>query len=324
MKRVFAAAAAAVLALSVAPTQALASAHQHEARACRPSLAAGTHTLTITSSGRDRTVVVHIPSRTVRHDGRVPLVLTLHGSGSNAVEQLARSGLDAAADGSGFIAVAPQGYLGGGGAYAWFVPHINAGADPNDEQFLLDTIAELSRTACGDPSRVYATGYSGGGRMVSAFACDHADSVAAIVPVAGLRAGAPMKDAAGAFTPDPSTCRPSRPVPVLTFAGTADPVNPFAGGGAAYWGYGTAAALGRWATLNKCRRTPTTTQVSEHVTRIAYSACRAHADVVAYVVDGGGHTWPGSQATWPSQLGVVTQEISADAIAWAFVRTRHS
>ena len=38
--------------------------------------------------------------------------------------------------------------------------------------------------------------------------------------------------------------------------GTADPVNPFAGGGAPYWGYGALAVSERWADINDCRCFP--------------------------------------------------------------------
>ncbi|WP_328842668.1 hypothetical protein [Streptomyces sp. NBC_00258] len=69
-------------------------------------------------------------------------------------------------------------------------------------------------------------------------ACDHPDRLAAIAAVAGLRAGAPVMDADGTYVPDLAACRPGRGVPVLSFSGTADPVNPYAGGGEAYWGAG--------------------------------------------------------------------------------------
>lgn len=49
----------------------------------------------------------------------------------------------------------------------------------------------MDRLACVDDDRVFATGYSGGGRMSSALACELSDTIAAIAPVAGLRAGRP-------------------------------------------------------------------------------------------------------------------------------------
>jgi polyhydroxybutyrate depolymerase len=101
-------------------------------------------------------------------------------------------------------------------------------------------------------------------------------------------------------------------------------VNPFGGGGAAYWGYGTLAATQAWAVHNHCRPTPVTQQVTLHVTRVSYRGCKANADVVLYVIEGGGHTWPGSTATWDPALGVVTDEISASELLWEFGRHRRS
>ena len=291
---------------------------------CTPTLPTGRSTVHLMSGGLDRLVVVYLPDRLARPGNRAPAVLTLHGSQSSAVEQLDRSQLEGAADADGFVLAAPQGALPAPPGYRWFVPYVTGPTGPDDEQFLIDVVDYLAGEACVDTRRVYATGYSGGGRMVSAFACDHPDRTAALIPVAGLRAGAPTSDGAGGYLPDLATCTPSRPVPVLAFAGTADPVNPFAGGGAPYWGYGYAAAAARWAVLNSCRPAPITRQITEHVSTISYRACKANADVVLYVIEGGGHTWPGSTAFWPPELGPVTTEIAANDIIWSFARTRVS
>ncbi|MEU1513840.1 alpha/beta hydrolase-fold protein [Streptomyces sp. NPDC005811] len=285
----------------------------------RCALPAGRTTLTLLSDGRERTVLVYLPRRS-QGRGHLPTVLNLHGSQSTAAEQLDRSGLERTADREGFLVVAPQGALDAAPGYRWNVPYVTAPGGPDDERFLDDTVDALTRNGCTDARKMYATGYSGGARMVSQYACDRPDRLAAVAAVAGLRAGAPMQDADGTFAPDPDTCQPGRGVPVLSFSGTADPVNPYHGGGAAYWGYGAEAAERRWAALDGCRQAPRTTTVTAHVTRRTYGACRGGDDVVSYVVDGGGHTWPGSTAEWPAALGGVTQEIDAGRIMWDFFR----
>ncbi|MPY56195.1 alpha/beta hydrolase family esterase [Streptomyces spongiae] len=284
---------------------------------CR--LEAGRTTLTVSSGGLDRVVVVYVPRRDAGR-GDLPLVLNLHGSQGAATWQLDGSQLEETAESEGFLVAAPQGAMVLGAGYQWNVPHVTDGDGPDDEQFLTDTIKALVRTGCADERRVYGTGYSGGARMVSQYACDHPGRLAAIAGVAGLRAGAPAAGADGGPAPDPRTCSPDRPVPVLSFAGTGDQINPFAGGGSPYWGYGAVAAQDRWAALNHCRRGPQDTQVTEHVTRIDHSACRGGADVVLYAIEGGGHTWPGATVPWPPVLGTVTQEISANQIMWRFFR----
>lgn len=186
---------------------------------CGVSFATGqTTTVTVSSGGRERTAIVYVPTG---YDSRkpLPLVLDLHGSGSNAAEQMARSELSDSAELNTFLTVAPQG-LGG----RWNVPGVTTGANlADDEQFLSDLIDRLQATLCIDDRRVYGAGYSGGGRMISQYACDHPERVAAIAPVAGLRAGFPVNVADG-WRPDPASCHPERSVPVITFSGTADPV----------------------------------------------------------------------------------------------------
>lgn len=296
------------------------------AQRCTSSLPVGTSSLTVSSSGVDRTVLVHVPERVKGVQWKVPLVLTLHGSFSNAQEQLQRSELAATAEEEGFLVAAPQGAITyGPGLYAWNVPGVTSApagqALVDDEQFLRDTVAALATLGCADPSRVVATGYSGGGRMISQWACDDPASVAAIVPVVGLRAGTPLADGVGGFTPDPASCQPSAAVRVVAFSGMADPVNPYAGGGAPYWGYGTEVAQDRWAELNDCAARITTRQLSEHVTVRDYRQCRRDARVTLYAISDAGHTWPGSGDPFTG-LGLVSQEIRANDVIADLVRTQ--
>src|SRR6266516_2515808 len=142
---------------------------------CTPTLLTGRSTVHLISGGLDILVVVYLPERLSRTGGRPPVVLTLHGSQSTAVEELDRSQLEGAADADGFVLAAPQGALAAPPGYRWFVPYVTGPSGPDDERFLIDVIDYLAGAACVDTRRVYATGYSGGGRMVSAFACDHPD-----------------------------------------------------------------------------------------------------------------------------------------------------
>lgn len=291
----------------------------HKSPGCDGVDRQGRTTVHLTSGGVERTVVTYVPEA---YDGklRLGLVLTLHGSSSGPVEQLDRSRLEESAERNGFIVAAPQGGIAAGVGWSWNVPYVTAApaGAPDDEQFLTDVITTLTRTLCVAPKQVYATGYSGGGRMVSQYACDGPGLLAGIAPVAGLRAGRPTATDSGP-APDPTTCRPDRPLPVITFGGTADPVNPYAGGGAPYWGYGTQTAAQSWAQHNQCRRGPLTTQVSASVSRLTWTGCRKNAEVALYVVAGGGHTWPGGNpAAFPAGLGVVTQEIDANDLLWEF------
>jgi polyhydroxybutyrate depolymerase len=171
-------------------------------------------------------------------------------------------------------------------------------------------VDELVGLGCADPRRVYATGHSGGARMASAYACARPDKVAAIAPVAGLRAGRPSPDDPAAV--ELQSCAPARSVPVITFHGDADTVNPYQGNSDKRWGYTTQLAVQSWARMNGCKTGPSVEPVTEHVTRETYTTCRGRADVVFYKVAGGTHSWPGGNDD------SATQEVFATEIIWEF------
>ena len=281
-------------------------------------------------AGTTYSVLVYVPED-MRRTRRVPLVLNLHGSQANGAIQMAVSGLRAVADDESFIVAAPSGAIplpppqqpaDPNGHWAWNVPGVptTAGQLPpptarDDVRFLSRVIDVVSRELCTDTRRTYVTGHSGGGRMASALGCRIADRIAAIAPNAGLRAGRPDPD--DVTVPEVEDCQPERPLPVLTFHGQQDVVNPYGGNGDLRWGYAVPLAVQTWARLNECRRGPQATTVSEHVTLLSYTRCRRGAEVEFYRVSDGGHTWPGSSGP-PHGPGLVTQEIHASRLMWEF------
>jgi polyhydroxybutyrate depolymerase len=125
--------------------------------------------------------------------------------------------------------------------------------------------------------------------MASWIGCVAAPRIAAIAPVVGLRAGNPSKG--DPSQPDPATCRPKRPVPVIAFAGDADTTNPIAGGGAGYWQYSMHAAEQRWAALDHCAAPLMTRWVAPGVYEERYTGCADGAEVVGRISVGKGHRW---------------------------------
>lgn len=312
----------AVCALAVSLTIGNAAA---QAQPCPHGWGPGRHTLLLPSRGVDRSAVLFMPFGA--EPGRplpLPLVLELHGSEGTAEQQLDLGQWEGTAQAQGIIVVAPQALLPVGRGFRWNVPGVTPVAPgisaPDDVQFLLDLLAFVTSRTCVDGRRVYGSGYSGGARMVAQLACNHAGTFAAIGLVAGLRAGTPRPRPDGGFEPDPASCRPQHPVPVIAFAGSADRVNPPDGGGQPYWGYGVAAAQQRWAALNGCVQGPETRAVSATTRRVAFEACREQARVVLYLSEGSGHAWPGSRALLraPSPLTPVPFDIDATALMWQF------
>jgi polyhydroxybutyrate depolymerase len=296
----------------------------------------GWQTLTVHSGTADRKMRVYVPASAVGRSG-LPLVFDLHGSGGNGERQALHSGLAAQADRHGFLVANPDGGIADPASPAdrfyWNIPGVpligtlqmpaNA---PDDVQFFRVAIQQMEQSGCADPHRVYVTGFSGGARMASWLACELADRIAAVAPVAGLRAGVPL---AGQFrTPDPSTCTPSRAVPIVTFHGVRDPTNPYAGDGGPRWGYSVPAALERWASLDGCRRTPSEKSVSTHVTEVAYAGCRGAAELILYRTDapldhGGGHVWPHPTSAASQSTVEEVDQLDASERIWKFFARHH-
>ena len=279
---------------------------------CVQPVEQGYHKVTIRSGDQWRSFLAYIPKGYTGKQ-QVPLVLDLHGSGSDGLIQLKLSQLETTADKHNFIIVAPNGAIPLGQGYAWNVPGVTVlgggqvpHSAPSDITYLSSVIQTAKQQFCVDSSRVYATGFSGGARMTSQLACSLSDRVAAVAPISGLRAGSPTKN----HLPDPGTCHPSRAVPVITFHGTADQINPYLGGGNSYWGYPVSLAEQRWAILDGCTAVPKVTKVSAHVTLTSYTNCKNKTQVDMYAISGGGHSWPGPNG--------IAKEINADELIWNF------
>lgn len=298
------------------------------AAGCGPVFEPGRHEVTILSGGVERSAVYFIPST---YDGKrkLPLVFDFHGSNSHPNGQLNRSRWDQVAEGEGFLVLALQGSLDGAvqGTHAWNVPGVNPlpgvsqdnGLD--ETAFIRDAIGYAKDTFCVDPARIYATGYSGGGRMLSQYICNgNADFVAAGF-VMGLRAGYPEQEEDGAWRPRPDTCKPSKPVSIIAFSGLKDDVNPFAGGGKPYWQYGGEVAVGRWAELNDCDMKPITSE-GERITVSTYSGCKNGVSVMSYVIADATHSWPSERVRF--RLGAEgeepVREVDATDRMWDFFK----
>lgn len=287
---------------------------------------AGTSQVDVELDGVTYPVRVHVPDADGRAGAR-PMVLNLHPSNGNAETISEYNQFDLTADSEDFITVAPNGALPAADpnpdqVWFWNVPGVptTAGEYPpadarDDVQFLTAVIDTMVGLRCADPRRVYATGFSGGARMASAYACARPDKVAAIAPVAGLRAGRPSPDDPSAV--ELQSCLPDRSVPVITFHGDADTVNPYEGNTDKRWGYTTQLAVQSWARMNGCQTGPSVEPVTEHVTAETYTTCRGGADVVLYKVAGGSHSWPGGNG------GDATQEVSATELIWEFFTHYH-
>lgn len=265
--------------------------------------ASGEQTFTLQSGGLTRDSILHVPSS---YDPTKPamLIVNFHGYTSNSVEQEVLTRMDDASDAKGFLVAYPDGIANSWNAGDCCGDSWTGGVD--DVQFARDLVAYISASYCVDPARIYATGFSNGGFLSHRLACEAADLFAAISPVSGVL-GIP-----------PNQCMPSRPVPVLEFHGTADPVVPYAGGTpVSPYNFGTGfpidfrsvpETIAFWTATDSCFGTGNTIYQQGDATCVEYAECAGGSDVTLCTLNGDGHTWPGGV---PIPLGNTSTSISA-------------
>ncbi|MEX0750934.1 MAG: PHB depolymerase family esterase [Dehalococcoidia bacterium] len=255
------------------------------------------------SGGLQRTYVLHLPPT---YDGAtpLPLILNLHGFGSNGRQQAAYSRFPVLADSEGFIVVSPD---GAGSPQQWNIRR--DGNLPDDVAFVRALLDELESELCVDGERLFVAGMSNGAAFAQQLACAMPGRFAAVGAVTALVY--------------PIACASDLPIAVIGFHGTEDVCVPYYGGAVTC---GSARGQVRpvedsaqdWARHNGCNLDPERARPAEHVRTIAYSECDDETAVVLFAIEGGGHTWPGSVAV--GRLGATTQEIDATQQIWQFFR----
>jgi polyhydroxybutyrate depolymerase len=275
---------------------------------------------TLSVAGAERRYLVTVPGA---HDGEnpVPVVFDFHGLMEGAEIHAGMSQYSALAEEEGFVVVFPHGT---GEPLRW---NANPDASPNHDLTYFDAVlAEVSDTLCVDTARVYATGLSNGAMFTSALLCERSDVLAAAAPVAGIT--------------DFASCDPARPVPIVSFHGTDDPILLFNGGVdlsaipgseasegptttrpvADFDGEGYPANIAAFAERNGCDPEPNDTEVTAEVVHRVYD-CPPGADVEFYIVVGGGHSWPSSEFSESigEIVGHTTFDIDGTRDAWAFM-----
>lgn len=259
----------------------------------------------IVSSGEKREYLLYVPKS---HDATRPtsLVISMHGGGGWPAMQRDISGWNRVAESHGFIVAYPAG-LDLGGTTGWHV-HETAGLT-KDVQFISDLIDNLEKAHNIDPTRIYANGLSNGGGMAFVLSCTLSDRIAAV----GMVASAQMLPW--------SWCTDHRPVPMISFHGTDDPVVPYEGGTTWVWDGSfpdVSEWAASWARRNRCGPDTVESSVAANVTRRDSTDCADDASVVLYTIDGGGHTWPGGMQLPEWFLGPTSYEIDASALMWEF------
>ncbi|AGA31222.1 extracellular catalytic domain type 1 short-chain-length polyhydroxyalkanoate depolymerase [Singulisphaera acidiphila] len=287
-----------------------------------PTLAAaplppGDHLRVLTIGEQTRSYLVHIPPS---HDPKqpAPVVLAFHSAVMNGPLMARYSGLSEKANQAGFVAVYPNGTGRSNLLLFWDAGGVRA--QPSDDVgFVAKLLDDLATVVNVDPNRVFATGMSNGAMMCYRLASELSDRIAAIAPVAGTMAT--------------ETCRPLRPVPVMHFHGTHDPLVLFHGPDERtpkdLFFKSVESSIQSWAIANGCPSPPMIAKAPDlandgtSVSITTYGPGKEGAEVILYAIEGGGHTWPGRTTTVPLPgLGKSTKDISASDLIWEFFQ-RH-
>ncbi len=218
----------------------------------------------------------------------------LHGGGGTARAAMRETGWAGKADESGFLAVfpeatspnprAPGNFAGNPQTWNDGSGRFHSGSTNVDDVGFINALLDdlLSRFAV-DSRRIFVTGFSNGASMAYRVGAELSVRIAAIALISGHL-----------WLKDP---QPLRPVPLVSIAGLADPLNPPDGGeirapgGRVEYKPPLRDSVLRWAKTSGCPPEPAVIRDVDGVKGIAYSPCLRGSEVVFYTVEGLGHTW---------------------------------
>lgn len=265
-------------------------------------------TFSFTYQDSVRAYKVYVPQKYLDNPtAEVPLLLNLHGLGSENWQQEVYGDFRPIADTENFIICHPNGTFNSSGQRFW-----NAGfaSTIDDIGFLSALIDTLKLKYNINDEKVFSTGMSNGGFMSLTLACELSDKVKAVASVTGSMTNNQI-----------NTCTNTNPIPVMQIHGTNDATVIYGG----YTGVaGIEKVVGFWVNHNGCDSVAVITNVADvnttdnsTATRYDFNQnCGDDAAVVFYKIENGGHTWPGGSFLLP---GLVTNlDFDASAAIWKF------
>jgi polyhydroxybutyrate depolymerase len=262
-----------------------------------------------------RADIIHVTTRQGAREAIVlqssrapaPTVIVLHGATITAAQTARSSGFAEAAAARGFAAVFPQGIN-----RQW-----NDGREDghvssvDDVGFLRQLVHELVGRGIADREHIYLAGISNGGMMTFRMLCEGSELFAgAATIIANMPAGIG------------ESCHVRKPLPIVMFNGTADPLVPYEGGNVGFAGQRgrvwsaerTAEFMARvdGCTAMQVRAMPINgSSEPVRVARLDWSPCRAGQSVTLFRLEGGGHQVPGRPQFLPGLLGLGSLQINA-------------
>lgn len=263
--------------------------------------------IVIEHEGARRSYLIQVPSE---YDAAValPLVIALHGTNMRAADMLSHTDLPRKANASKFILVSPN------SVEAAFndgiAPAGSAAAAVGDVGFI-QAVAEDARLRHRiRADSIFLVGFSSGGSMVQRIAIESK------YPFAGY--------ASVANATRVNTEGVANRAPMLLVFGTADPLNPVAGGEVTLpvksLKPSHESTAKRWAERLGCQDGPSTAAPQKGVQARLWSQCQSGARLAWYEIDGLGHHWAGAEPM-PFPSFIVGEQVASPNLTdliWAF------
>ncbi|CAN5251437.1 hypothetical protein BH09BAC5_BH09BAC5_05490 [soil metagenome] len=252
-----------------------------------------------------RTYRIYIPA-IYNPSVAVPLVLNLHGYGSNNIQQESYGDFRSIADTANFIIVHPNGTLDQSSQRFW---NCFGTSTVDDVGFLSALIDTISASYSIDPNCIYSTGMSNGGFMSYDLAYLLSNRIAAIASVAGDMIYSHL-----------NACAPYHPTPIMQIHGTADATVSYTGD-AYFEPIDTLVKF--WVNFNHCNPVPVVTNLPDintsdgcTATHYVYTGGDSGSTVEFYKINGGGHSWPGANFN----INITNMDFNASVEIWRFFR----
>jgi polyhydroxybutyrate depolymerase len=257
-----------------------------------------------TAAGIERKWLLRLP-KDYSENSCADVIFNFHGSGSSASAQFRYADFTKIADQHSVILVMPDANkvykdkkhpLASYWNHAW---EANLRRRDYDIDFVLELVEHIKSEYC--TKDFFATGMASGGDMVSALACLADTPFRSFAPVTYRYYAA-------------KECSNAGPRPTISFQGDRDYIAPIDGSDAPWFDPPMAQVMQSWAEHNGCDHNPSEERVSDEVRRIFWDNC--NAETQWYLIEGGGHTWPGGLPL--KKLGYTTIDISASDLIWDF------
>jgi polyhydroxybutyrate depolymerase len=241
----------------------------------------GLSTQTLVHDEENREYLLYVP-KSYDASTPIPLMMSFHGFGGTANEQMQMADMRALAESEGFILIYPQGtILEGYSHWNTYLPGDDNKSEADDFGFVDAMLDVVEATYTIDAARVYATGFSNGGDFTYTLACFISDRITGIAPVSGLMWTGTQRD-----------CSLTHPTAMISLHGTNDDARPYSG-----WdGYllSIDASHTYFADHNNITASPSMTSVSGNgfsIERYDHTGGDGDVAITHYKVLNGPHTW---------------------------------